>query len=337
MPVLSNKSALLLSIVLVLLAVLLIGQNLSERVVAQQQAAEADDPFGAPAPQANNPFGQSGAQNDPFGGGGGEFGGRGAFEGGEFGGRGGEFERGREGRFGEGGFGGGRGRGGFSQQSINQTQAAGQAGRVIDQVLNGQRDPDAAAEQAVFWAPARSENEIKLEEKLNEPLRSEGLDFTDTPLVQVIDFLRSEYGLEIQLDTVGMDELGIGTDEPVSVNLRNISLRSALRLMLTPLELTTIYSNEVLLITTEEEAQSRLAVAAYPVRDIAGAEGDQAALRDTLISVIGSESWAANGGGEAEVRVLSPGVLVISQTQQMHREVLDVLNAIRRARAAAAR
>ena len=52
--------------------------------------------------------------------------------------------------------------------------------------------------------------------------------------------------------------MGIGTDTPVTKNLKGITLRSALRLMLRELSLTYIIKDEVLLITTPEEAESQL-------------------------------------------------------------------------------
>ena len=54
-----------------------------------------------------------------------------------------------------------------------------------------------------------------------------------------------------------LEEIGVGTDEPVTINLHNVSLRSALRLMLKKLQLTYIIQDEVLMITTPEEAEKQ--------------------------------------------------------------------------------
>ncbi|MCA9239789.1 MAG: VWA domain-containing protein, partial [Planctomycetales bacterium] len=104
----------------------------------------------------------------------------------------------------------------------------------------------------------QSLSEQRIMSALASPLTIDGLDFTETPLEEVVEFLRSEYNIEIQLDTFALDELGVGTDEPVTVNLRNITLRSAMRIMLKPLELTYMIKDEVLLITTEDEAEANL-------------------------------------------------------------------------------
>ena len=301
MPVLSNKGALLLSMVLLLLVALAIVQNVSEDAPAQQQDAGRSDPFAQPAAAASDPFGDHAPQDDPFAAGGGRYdtGSEGA-EGG-FGGRGRGFggELGRGGR--EGGFRGEPVQGRFGSRGAAYGEAApgvatdrdqppGRAGGILDRVLAHQHDPDATAQQEVFWAPPRSDNQRKLDETLDQPLNSAGLDFADTPLEQVVEFLRGEYGIAVQIDTAALDDLGVGMDEPVTANLRNISLRSALRLMLDPLELTTIHSNEVLLVTTQDAAESRLVVAVYPIRDIAKTSQDQLTLRDTLVSVVASDT-----------------------------------------------
>jgi hypothetical protein len=65
-----------------------------------------------------------------------------------------------------------------------------------------------------------------------------------------------------------MEAVGIGPDVPVTRNLSGVSLRSALRLMLKDLELTYVIRDEVLLITTPEEAIAQLATRVYPVADL---------------------------------------------------------------------
>lgn len=103
---------------------------------------------------------------------------------------------------------------------------------------------------------------------LSDPLSSLGLEFQAAPLSEVVDFLRTEYNIEVQLDLPALDDLGLSPDDPIDVNLRNISLRSALRIMLRQLDLTYVISDEVLLITSEEEALTRLQVKVYPVADL---------------------------------------------------------------------
>ena len=66
----------------------------------------------------------------------------------------------------------------------------------------------------------------KIRDVLRGPLKESGIDFVDQPLEEVINILQEEYDIPIKLDMSAMDELGLGPDEPTTVNLRKISLRS---------------------------------------------------------------------------------------------------------------
>ena len=84
----------------------------------------------------------------------------------------------------------------------------------------------------------------------------------------VIDYLKTLHGIEIQIDKKALDDVGIGSSSPVTRNLKGISLRSALRLMLRDMDLTYMIENEVLLITTPDTANERLTTRVYPVADL---------------------------------------------------------------------
>jgi hypothetical protein len=107
------------------------------------------------------------------------------------------------------------------------------------------------------------------EKKITEALRSPTqLEFIETPLQDVVDFLKDFHGIEIQMDKKALDDVGIASDTPITRNLKGISLRSALRLLLRDLDLTYVIQDEVLLITTPEEAETRLSTKVYPVADL---------------------------------------------------------------------
>ena len=192
-----------------------------------------------------------------------------------------------------------------------------------------------AVEQPVFWSGGTPKTTQRIELALDEQLRSGGLEFHEAPIEEVVDYLKAEYDLNIQIDQPALDEIGISTEDPITIQVRNVSLGSALRLMLKPWELTTLIEDEVLFITTEEQAASRLRVGIYPVGDLLNEETSLASIVDVLISTVASETWAENGGGEAEIRPLSPGLLVVSQTHTVHEELRRTLTAIRQASQAA--
>ncbi len=107
------------------------------------------------------------------------------------------------------------------------------------------------------------------EEEIREALdENTSFEFIETPLNDVVDYLKDLHGIEIQIDQSALDDVGIGTDTPITRSLRGISLRSALRLMLRELDLTYVIRDEVLLITTAEEVESHLTTKVYPVADL---------------------------------------------------------------------
>ena len=62
-----------------------------------------------------------------------------------------------------------------------------------------------------------------------------------------------------------------------------------------------------------------------------GANADFESLIDLIISTVASETWAENGGGEAEIRQYVNNLsLVVSQTQAVHEEIADLLEQLRR-------
>lgn len=156
--------------------------------------------------------------------------------------------------------------------------------------------------------------------------RSGRLDFVETPLDELADFVEDEYGLQILLDEMALSELGLSTDEPVSIDVSGVKLGVALRLLLRPLELTYRVENGVLVITSEDEALTRRITAIYPVAGIAEDWPQYERLVGLITSTVAVGSWAGDRDGEAEI-IPYPwrGVLVVSQTTEAHEEIAALL------------
>jgi hypothetical protein len=172
----------------------------------------------------------------------------------------------------------------------------------------------------------------KINEVLAAPLHSRGLEYSAVSLEQVANDVAAEYGIPIQLDVSALEDAGLGPDEPVTVNLRGISLKSALNHLLRQHNLAYIILDEVLLITTPAEAEEHLKICFYDVRDLVAGPQDVGgidALRDVVVACVAPETWAAGGGGTGEIRPLPSGLLVVSQTQSIQEEIREMLDTIR--------
>lgn len=109
------------------------------------------------------------------------------------------------------------------------------------------------------------------EQDIHNALRSPtDLEFIETPLKDAIDFLAEKHEIPIVLNAKKLEEAGVNVDTPITKRLKGITLRSALRLMLGELELTYMVKDEVMQITTPEDAQSpeNMVTKVYNVGDL---------------------------------------------------------------------
>ena len=162
--------------------------------------------------------------------------------------------------------------------------------------------------------------------------------FVEVPLQDVVNYLKDRHRIEIKIDNKALNDVGIGTDSPVTVSLKGISLRSALNLMLREHSLTWIIQDEVLMITTLEEADNQLSTRVYDVADLVVCRDDRDALwddYDTLVEIITSPvkptTWDSIGGPGSIVgnSLGTAKVLVVSQTRDVHEEIAALLAKIR--------
>jgi hypothetical protein len=165
------------------------------------------------------------------------------------------------------------------------------------------------------------------------------VEFVETPLTDVVDFIKTRHNIEIQLDNRVLSDANIALDTQVTRNLKGISLRSALRLILRDLDLKYVIQDEVLMITTKDFADSIHETKVYPVRDLlpsdAQADGGAADDYDALVAAIASaDTEAAQEGhrpGTIET-VPSVAAIVVTQTQETHEKIEQLLVALRKAR-----
>ncbi len=194
--------------------------------------------------------------------------------------------------------------------------------------------PTVAAEKAKELKTGEEAILAELEEKTV-------VDFIDEPLSGVVDYFKSTHKIEIQIDTQALDSVNLGADTPITKSLRNIKLRSALNLMLGDLELTWIIANEVMVITTPEEAETHLTTRVYDVGPLVTVQDGMTGQRwqdfDSLIKAIKStiavETWEQFGGpgSIAELEYRGAVVLIVRQTLDIHSQLdklLEDLNEI---------
>ena len=124
---------------------------------------------------------------------------------------------------------------------------------------------------------------------------------------------------------------------PVSREVEETSLRSALRMLLEPLKLTWTVDNEWVLVTTPEKASNLLVVRVYPVEDLLGTPDPMnpranryEPLAQKISKAIAPTSWGEVGGPGGISQFNPSGALVISQTLEVHEKIAKLLAKLRK-------
>lgn len=167
-------------------------------------------------------------------------------------------------------------------------------------------------------------------------------DFNEAPLAEVVAFLVEDRGIPILIDKKALDDVGLSGDTPVTLAVRDMTMRSALRLVLRPLDLGFTVRHEVLLVTTPEELDNQLEIRVYSVADFLSETNPTAnpleadtqirSLQDVVERTVSPDTWDHVGGAGSLAPVSVWGVMVISQTEDTHSQVEDLFRQTRQTR-----
>lgn len=129
----------------------------------------------------------------------------------------------------------------------------------------------ALTERRKVWASVDLKDDTPAERRIRNALDEETeLQFVDTPLQDALDIIGELHNITIKPKDLALEDAGISTDEPVTLFISGVRLRSALKLMLEkmPEPLTWVVEDEVMKITTVLDAELILETRVYPVADL---------------------------------------------------------------------
>jgi len=183
----------------------------------------------------------------------------------------------------------------------------------------------ALASQHFEVLPARS---AEPQQKIRAALeRNIELSLNGQPLIDVISALHDQLGIPIMLHVKALDEAGVSIDTPVHVPLPSGRAGLYLDLALEPLELVAVIRDEVLLITTPEHTESQLDTLLYDTRALIKESFSAENLRELITGVLHPRMWDGVGGFGSTT--FFRDILVVSQTQEVHRDLENLLAALR--------
>jgi hypothetical protein len=157
--------------------------------------------------------------------------------------------------------------------------------------------------------------------------------FVETPLSEFLQTVETELGSPVVVDRLGLEEEGIFLNTPVTINVTDVPVLSALRLVLGQFNLTAVIRADSLFVTTYMRGGA-LEVRLYPVSDLMTAnaerEREPSVELDSLIEqTIGPGSWDCVGG-QGELALFRPErTLWVNQMQGFHDQIGQVLAALR--------
>jgi hypothetical protein len=118
--------------------------------------------------------------------------------------------------------------------------------------------------------------------------------FTSTPLADALDMLSDLTGANLNADWKILEAAGISRQTPITAELHGVPMRKVLSMILEQAAgadtLTFYLEDNVIQITTREEADKHLVTVVYDVEDLVG-------LDDTLNPTLPSVTVSSGGGG----------------------------------------
>lgn len=152
-----------------------------------------------------------------------------------------------------------------------------------------------APPQAPVSADAQVTPGLALSRKLPE------VKFSEIPLGDAIDYVQNLTGANIHVNWRAMELLNVTRQTPVSLTLRDVTMRRVLRSLLDETgvgEMLTFYADdEVLEVTTREIADSQMVTRVYPVEDLVATVPDFAGPTFNLQNQTNTASGGGGGGG----------------------------------------
>lgn len=168
-------------------------------------------------------------------------------------------------------------------------------------------------------------------QRIRERLRENvSVDFEDTPLTEAMETLSQATGISIRLEPQSLRDEGIRVREPLTLSLEERQLDTVLAAAFHNLGLTWRIDDGVLWITTGTTAAYDLKTAVYDVRDLCRDNDESNSLMDAIQSATSGE-WMDIDGIGGEISFPKSGVMVVRQTEQLHYELLTLLENYRTA------
>lgn len=149
--------------------------------------------------------------------------------------------------------------------------------------------------------------------------------FRDNDLGTALDYLKETHGIEIWVDKVRVNV----QDYTVTLESSKASFRSCLNLILEPHALCYVVEDDVLKITTQEAADTKMITRTYPAGDLFSNPEEAEELTAVLECGLGLNP---NVEGPRPLKISTKSrAIVLRQTHRVHDQLLQLLRDLRQA------
>lgn len=166
---------------------------------------------------------------------------------------------------------------------------------------------------------------------LKKPLE-QPLQFVAAPLGDVIDSFRDAAGVDVLIDRYGLEEYGLSLDMPITAHVSGgLPLAVALDVVLREAGLTWIVRDDLLEVTTPQQARERLFVHIHDVSNLAETTDGIQLLVSLVRDAAAPHTWDTTGG----LGSISPtgSAIAVSQSWRVQRQVAGFLDVLSRLKA----
>jgi hypothetical protein len=200
-------------------------------------------------------------------------------------------------------------------------------------------DQPAGADPFYPSVVSRSDREKQIVAELDNEVR--GFEFPETALQDFAEAMGEIHGFTVAIDTTALQQDGLDPSIPVNNMMSGVSLRSALRRTLEPLNLTYAIRDEVLLITTPNSPNA-FEVRCYNVGELLGGDRSSDELVASLSRILDTPAASHMGafdegadprreGAVAPQRCIATfgDVMIVRDTMCGHEQVGKILGILR--------
>ena len=210
---------------------------------------------------------------------------------------------------------------GIDSTATRLTKRVGNSGQIAGTVANKKE-----------YFPELNSVESKIEAALSDLT---DVNFIDTPLADAMQFLSTNHEIQIVVDRKALTADGIADDIAVNCALTSVSLRSTLKIILSPIGLTFETHNEVLLITAAAASRGHMINRVYPIGDLVADDDDSIGELVEAIQKTTDTLWQDVDGEGGTISVLSASSTIsILQTYDGHQAILQLVRSIHQAKEA---